>query len=218
MPAVHSVGLLIPSTNTVMERDLHRELDPPMQVHTGRMRLDDVTVAAEQRMLDEEAMPAALRVADARPDLIVFGCTSASSLHGAGYDADFRSRLTSATATTVIGVLSSVISELDGARGVALFTPYVEELTDRIAGSLRAAEVPVVTAHGLGIRDNTEIGALDPGEIVAAISELDFRGADTLFCSCTNLRAYEARKHLADATGMRVVTSNHAVVEQIRRS
>lgn len=213
-----SVGLLIPSSNTVMERDLHREFDPPHLVHTARMLLDDVTAAAEQRMLDEEAVPAARRVAAVRPDLVVFGCTSASSLHGRGYDDAFRATLAETTGTPVIGVLSSAIAELTGARGIAVFTPYVEELTASIAESLAAAGLPVVAAKGLGIKDNNEIGAIEPDAIVAAVSDMDLGDADVVFCSCTNLRAYETRSALAQATGRRVVTSNQAVAEQVRAS
>lgn len=215
---MRSVGLIIPSSNTVMERDLHRELDPLALVHTGRMHLEDVTAAAEQRMLDEEALPAAHRVAAAGPDVLVFGCTSAGSLHGREYDDAFRARLAEAVRVPVVGVLPSAIAELAGARGVALFTPYVEELTSRIADSLEEAGLPVVAAKGLGLRDNSRIGALDPDEIVAAVAAMDRGDADVLFCSCTNLRAYEARDALAKATGLPVVTSNQAVVEQVRKT
>ncbi|MGH3439385.1 MAG: maleate cis-trans isomerase family protein [Sciscionella sp.] len=208
------VGLLIPSSNTVMERDLHAALDPPHRVHTARMLLADVTVDAERRMLQGEAMPAARRVAAARPDVVVFGCTSASALYGKDYDDEFRARLAEITGTPVLGVLSAVIDELAQANGIALFTPYVAELTDRIAESLRAADLPVVTTKGLGLSDNSRIGALEPSQIVSAVTEMNLDGADMVFCSCTNLRAVEARQAVSDATGLPVVTSNHAVIQQ----
>jgi hypothetical protein len=44
---VHGVGLLIPASNTVMERDPHRELGAEALVHTARMAHTDVTAATE---------------------------------------------------------------------------------------------------------------------------------------------------------------------------
>jgi maleate isomerase len=45
-------------------------------------------VEAERAMLDGDARPAADLVATARPDLLLFGCTSAGSLGGPGHDRD----------------------------------------------------------------------------------------------------------------------------------
>jgi maleate isomerase len=210
------VGLLIPSSNTVMERDFHRELDPLGEVHTARMYMVDTTREGEQRMLEDEALPAAQRVATVEPDLIVFGCTSASSLHGRDYDDAFRGRLAEMTGVPVMGVLSSVLEELEGCGRVALFTPYNEELTGTIAASLEAGGVEVVARRGLGIERNVEIGDLAPEDIVREVRTMDLQDADAVFCSCTNLRAYEARDVLATAVGRPVFTSNQAVVSRLR--
>ncbi len=210
------VGLLVPSSNTVMERDLHRGLAAFADVHTARMRLSDVTPEAEQVMLDREALPAAERVADVRPDVVVFGCTSASSLHGAAYDEAFRTHLAETVGVEVLGVLSSVLAELEGRGSVALFTPYVDALTSSIAASLEAAGIPIASSSGLGLGDNLQIGSLPPEQVVEEVGRMDLRGAAMLFCSCTNLRAYEAVGALQDRTGLPVVTSNQAVVSQLR--
>ena len=47
------VGLIVPSTNTVMEPDLYRHLPEGVTVHTSRMLLEgSVTIEAEEKMLD----------------------------------------------------------------------------------------------------------------------------------------------------------------------
>lgn len=211
------VGLLIPSGNTVMEEDFHRELGDTWRVHTARMLLEDVTATDEQRMLDEEAEPAARRLRATKPAVVAFGCTSASSLQGEAYDAALRKRLGDIAGAPVLGVLSSVIAALDGAGPVALFTPYVTDLTDRIAASLRARGIAVERARSLGIVEIGGIAALSPMEISELVQSMDLSGVATVFCSCTNLRAYEARDELIAATGRAVVTSNQAIVDAIRR-
>jgi len=210
------VGLLVPSSNTVMERDLHRELDSVAEVHTARMYMVDTTRTGEQRMLDEEALPAVTRVATTEPDVVVFGCTSASSLHGQAYDDRFRQRLSEAAGAPVLGVLSSVVEELDRMGAIALFTPYNEELTATIAASLEAVGLRVVARRGLGIEHNFAIGRLTPDEIVKEVAAMEPSGAEAVFCSCTNLRAYEARPAIAEATGLPVFTSNQAIVSRLR--
>ncbi|MGH9070463.1 MAG: hypothetical protein ACRDX8_04685 [Acidimicrobiales bacterium] len=132
------------------------------------------------------------------------------------YDEEFRSRLAEAAGAPVVGVLSSVVAELASAGAVALFTPYVEALTSRIRDSLLAGGIPVVTTACLGLRQNLDIGALTPDEILASVTAMNLSDAKVLFCSCTNLRAYEAIDPLQAKTGLPVVTSNQAVVAQLR--
>ena|ERR1035437_2199961 len=211
-----SIGLLIPVGNTVMEGDFHRELDGTLRVHTSRMMLEEVTVSGEQRMLDDEAEPAAHRLRKTRPVLVAFGCTSASSLHGEAYDEALRRRLGNIVGAPVVGVLSSAIAMLVDKGPIGLFTPYVTELSDRIAASLRAGGVEVKKVCSLGISDISTIGAIAPEEIVEHVGSMDLSGTETVFCSCTNLRAYEAYSELLAVTRRNIVTSNQAMVDTVR--
>ena len=52
-PRPARVGLLIPSSNTMMEVDFTRDLPPGFALHTARMYMEDTTPAGENRMLDE---------------------------------------------------------------------------------------------------------------------------------------------------------------------
>ncbi len=210
------VGLLVPSSNTVMERDVHMMLEREAVVMTSRMYLVDTTPEGEEQMLAEEAVPAARRVGTAQPDIVVFGCTSASSLHGLDYDESFRTGLAEVAGAPVVGVLDSAIRELSGAGRVALFTPYVAALTASIGESLSSAGIEVVRTKGLGIRRNIDIGLLPPEEVVNQVTSMNLDGADVVFCSCTNLRAVEARQGIIGRTGLPVVTSNQAVVARLR--
>ena len=62
------VALLVPSSNTVMENDLHRALAPDrFTVHTDRMYLVETTREAEVAMIEEHARPAAKDVGTTNP-------------------------------------------------------------------------------------------------------------------------------------------------------
>lgn len=221
MSAKTRVGLLVPSSNTVMENDLHAALPKErFSVHTGRMHLTEATPQAEQTMVDEVAPEAARLVGTAKPDLLIFGCTSAGSLAGLEGDRRLAARLGELAGCPGIGVVSSAAQALSrrGARRLALLTPYVESLTAAIASTLAEGGLEVVASHGLGIDDNLALADPTPDEIVRqALERFSGTDWDALFVSCTNFRALEAAPALEAELGRPVVTSNLAVIEAVER-
>lgn len=212
------VGLLVPSSNTVMEPDVARGLPDGVTLHTGRMLLDDVTAHGERRMLDEAAVPAAEALGTADPDLVVFGCTSAGALRGLDADAEMTARIADATGAPTISVIQAVRDRLRalGVRRLAVATPYTDELTDRVTAALDDMVEVVAVAH-LGLTDNRRIGDTLPDAIVAFVrDELGAAGADAVFVSCTNFRAVEALDGLRGALGVPVTSSNDATIGAVR--
>jgi maleate isomerase len=213
------VGLVIPSSNTVMEVDLYRRLPAGATLHTARMFMVETTPAGEAAMLDDH-LPAAIRdLASARPDVVVFGCTSAGALRGNDYEADLIHGMAAETGARAISVAASVRQAIRRreARRVGVVTPYVDSLNEKIRESLEADGIEVEAIHGLAIDENFEIASVEP----PAIAELAARhfGAgsdvDLVFASCTNLRAFDAVEEIERATGKPAVTSNMAALEAV---
>jgi maleate isomerase len=215
------VGLLVPSSNTVMEVDFYRRLPPGFTLHTGRMYLESTTPEGESAMLDHHVTPAAHDVGTARPDVIVFGCTSAGALRGIEYDRELCERIAADAGADVLSVISSVREAIRsrGARRIGVITPYVESLNEKIRASLEADEgVEVADIRGLGISENFAIAEVPPEKIVAFAAET-FQGQriDLLFASCTNFRAMDAVEGIKDALGVDALTSNLAALEAVYR-
>lgn len=214
------VGLLVPSSNTVMEPDFWRALPPGATLHTGRMYLEETTPEAESRMLDEHVLPAARDLVTARPDLIVFGCTSAGALRGNQYDADLCRRISDLSGVPTVSVIASVRQAItaSGARRVGVVTPYVDALNQRIRESVEADGVAVAGIAGLGISDNFEIAAV-PQERIVDFAERTLRDLDIdlAFVSCTNFPAVTALPELERRLGLPVVTSNQAAIAAVLR-
>jgi maleate isomerase len=214
------VGLLVPSSNTVMEPDFWRTLPPGATLHTGRMYLEETTPEAESRMLDEHVLPAARDLATARPDLIVFGCTSAGALRGNQYDADLCRRISDLSGVATVSVIASVRQAItaSGARRVGVVTPYVDALNQRIRESVEADGVAVAGIAGLGISDNFEIAAV-PQERIVDFAERTLRDLDIdlAFVSCTNFPAVAALPELERRLGLPVVTSNQSAIAAVLR-
>ena len=215
------VGLLVPSSNTVMENDLHRGLPQTLYtVHTARMHLVETTREAEIRMIEEHAPKAADDVGTANPDLLVFGCTSGGSLYGMDGDSRICRDLGARAGCPALGVLTAVSEALDAARAarLAVITPYIDDLTRSVAQALQRPGRDVVAAHGMGIHVNVELADPEPADILAfARDRLRDTRFDTLLVSCTNFRALEAKPLLESEFGVPVVTSNSAVIDAIRR-
>jgi maleate isomerase len=220
LAAALRVALLVPSSNTVMENDLHEALPKhEYTIHTDRMYLVETTRQAEQRMIEEFAAQAAGDLGTVEPDVLIFGCTSAGSLFGLDYDAKVCRELGALAGCASIGVVSAVAQALDrqAACRLAVITPYNEDLTNSVASAVSAGR-KIVCAYGMGITNNVALADPTPADIVAfARDKLAGKSFDGVFVSCTNFRAYEARAALEKALGVPVVTSNSAVVDAIHR-
>lgn len=216
----YRVGLLVPSSNTVMEPDFARQLPADVTVHSARMMLRDVTVEAEERMLDDHTLPAAKVLGTMDPDVTVFGCTSAGALRGRAAERALMGRIGELVGSPVVSVVGAVRGALRrmGARRVAVATPYTDLVADRVVAGI-ADLVDVVAVANLGLVDNREIGGTPPSRIAEfVVSRLGRAGADAVFVSCTNLRAVEALDRIAAALGVPVTSSNAATIDAVQRT
>lgn len=214
-----SIALIVPASNTVMELDFARPADPALDVTVWRIQLDSVTREAEERMLGEELTTRLEEIAPSRPDLVVFGCTSAGALGGLGHDAEIGKRIRDATGSDAVTVVGSMVEQLDALdpTQVVVFTPYSGGLTRAVASCVTEAGYHVAMAKGMGLVDNTEVGMVEPGEIAAFVrARMEGLNPDAVFLSCTNWRAVEAIEPLSEALGLPVLTSNQVTLDSVR--
>jgi maleate isomerase len=213
------IGLIVPSSNTVMEQDFHRQLGRDYVVSTTRLFLENVTREAEVRML-EGLTKAVELIWTTAPDVVVFGCTSAGALGTLAHDNGIGETIGRGSNAIAVTVLRAVLMQLraHAPRKVAVFTPYVEDLTTSIASSLAEAGFPPLKATGMGIHANLEIGRVTPAEIVGFVeSQLEGCAPDCVFLSCTNWRAIEAIEPLHGILGIPIISSNQAAIDMVRK-
>ena len=211
------IGLIVPSSNTVIEPDFYRHLPQDVNLHTARMYLEDVTVAVEERMLDEFTMPAAKDLSTMHPHVVVFGCTSAGALRGREYDRKMCAEISTVTKCPVVSVIESVNEALaaTGAKKVLILTPYIDELNQRIRRSVEDTGLEVINIFGLGIIENSAIGQVSVDKIVQFAKEkIQGLNPDCLFFSCTNFQAMDALPRLKEAFDLPMVTSNQAALDK----
>ena len=101
------IGLLLPSSNTTMEPDFYRMAPLGLTVHSARILLEDVTPESLERMAGE-AEQAAMLLATAEVNLIVYGCTSGSLIRGVEWEASLASRVEVASGTRTVTTAGAV--------------------------------------------------------------------------------------------------------------
>ncbi|MBN2336608.1 aspartate/glutamate racemase family protein [Candidatus Bathyarchaeota archaeon] len=203
------VGLLLPSSNTVMEPDLYAMTPRGVSVHTARMMLHDVTPEGLEEMAGE-AEKAARLLATARVDVMVYGCTSGSLLKGAGWERGLVDAIQGATGTQTVTTAGAVMEALKTleAGSVSVFTPYTDRINRLEKLFLEGHGFKVDTIKGLGFTDNQRIGRTGRDEILGLVDPDP--GSDAVFISCTNLRAAPLIRLLEETHERPVVTSNQA--------
>jgi maleate isomerase len=213
------VGLIVPSSNTVMEPDFHRALGQECAISTARIYLEQVTRDSEKSMVEDD-LPNALRlIKTTEPHVVVFGCTSAGSLGGLESDAGIARRIEQLTGAGGLTVVGSVVEQLKaiGPRRVAVFTPYEEELTLSVAQCVADAGYQLAKTAGMGIRSNRDIGRVTAGEIVEFVdAQIEGVDADCIFLSCTNWQAIDAIAPVTARLGLPVISSNQAAIAAVR--
>ncbi len=216
------VGLIVPSTNTVMEPDLYRNLPAGTTVHTSRMLLEgSVTIEAEELMLDVYLPECARQIGTLMPDVVVFGCTSAGALRGPTYEQELAGEISKATGAPTITIMGAVVDELErlGVKSVAVLTPYSEEINDTIKESLETSGFTVPHINGMDVKGAFNIAAVSSDEILQYVQEeLEGVESDCLFVSCANLKSVDVLNELREVAGRPVVTSNQAVLEGVKRT
>jgi maleate isomerase len=218
----HKVGLLIPSSDTVMEPDLWRRLPTTISLHVARMFLEATNVAGEEKMLRDELVPAANRLSSIKPELIVFGCTSAAGLHGLEGDAAIAKQVTEIAGCPTITVTQAAIDEINTVQpqGMFLFTPYVPELTERLQHTFQEAGLSIMNTYGLGLDRDLDIAAITPEQIrKVVVKEVHDSGelVDCVFISCTTFRSFEVADEIEKELQVPVITSNKAAFKTILR-
>jgi maleate isomerase len=218
----HRIGLLVPSSDIAMEADLWRRLPPHLTLHVARMYLETTNVAAEEKMLDEELAPAARMISSVSPELVIFGCTSASALRGLDGEETIVRLTESIAGCPCVTVTHAALFEirLVAPRRLLLVTPYIAELSSRLEKTFLEAGLPVKKVVGMGLDDDLDIGAVTPEEIhtfVATAVRSITPAPDCVFVSCTTFRSFEAAEGLEQDLGIPIVTSNRSVFKAVVR-
>jgi maleate isomerase len=209
------IGLLLPASNSTMEKELARYLPSGVSLHVNRMHVGEVN-PEELLAMSKMAPDTAKLLAECKPDLLLYGCTSGSFILGKGFDVELEENITKATGLPVITTSRAVLELFAsyGIKKIAVGTPYIDSVNERMEGFLTDNGIEVVKMTGLGLLDNTDIGRLTPWDAMKLAEEADHEDADAVFLSCTNMQTLESLSAMSALLGKPVLSSNYASLLQ----
>jgi maleate isomerase len=208
------VGILIPSTDTTVEKELPALLSGYATCHFARMKLTAVTHEGLRNM-EADALHAAEVLADTQPDVVLFACTSGTFIFGADYEADLAAKLATASGATVVTTARSVATMLlTHGTTVRLRTPYESSITQAEVTYLQSFGLTVSSSDSLGLTVDNDIAAVSADRLINFVMGTD--APDAVMLSCTNLQTLHILDDLTAAAGASIVTSNLAAADAVR--
>jgi|SoiMethySBSTD1v2_1073268.scaffolds.fasta_scaffold10018_6 maleate cis-trans isomerase len=214
--ATTRIGLLVPSSNAVMEVEFYRSLPTDISVHTSHIYRASAAVDA-QAMAEtgRNAVQTALSLSQTQVALIVYGHTASSYVNGPAGDADIARMVGEAVGVPAMTTASAAVRCLRsvGAKRVWLAAPYPMGPTRSAADFLTAHGFEVLSIECLGVAHGPDLKHVP----LQATYEMGLRAAakgqaDALFMSGTGVHTIGVIGELEKALGKPVITANLAAL------
>lgn len=214
-------GILVPFTNTNLEPDMTLLRPDGVSLHFARLGgydQDEIPDAEQMHGLGAADLDEPLRLLQGvRPDVILYGCTSATLTHGPVFDRDLAERIakdSGAATVTAAGALVHALNTL-AARRIGFASPYVAAINDMAVGFLAESGIETVARSEVNdVLDNYGQGNLDPQAVFDLGLAADHPNADAIVLSCTDMRSVEIIARLEDRLAKPVISSNQAMMFQ----
>jgi maleate isomerase len=208
------IGVVAPF-DFALDRELWRWIPDDVSLYLTRLPFFTTPVTVEMAVAcgDRRAVRRATRdVLTPEPGVVAYACTSGSFVEGAAGEEVLRRTMEDAgapAACTTSGALIAALRML-GVTQLAIATPYVQPVTQRLVAYLAEHGVRTVSSEGLGLLGN--IWRVTYSEVVEIVRAADNPVAGALFISCTNLPTYDLIEPLEQALGKPVLTANQVTM------
>lgn len=208
------LGMVVLQSDETLEHDLRRILPQEevalyiSRVPSAETVSSDSLAAMEGHLSDAAAlMPPALDF-----DVLGYGCTSATSVIGAGRVAELLRK--GCPATHVTDPLSALVAACRhmGITRLAFLSPYVPEVSSRLRAAVAAQGVKSPVFGTFNEAREHAVALIDgPSVSRAATALLQRGGAEAVFLSCTNLRTLDVIDAIEAETGAVALSSNQVM-------
>lgn len=224
------IGLIVPSSNVTMEREIPamlraREAAAPerFSFHASRVRMRSVT-PEELAAMNAQGRRAAQELADASVDVVLYACLVAVMAEGPDAHRKAEAELSAALAAegcaapvvTSAGALVDTLGVM-GVRRIAVVAPYLPALTQRVCDYIAAEGVVVEEARSLSVADNTAVGRLAPADLLRIAPELPSNVDAVVLSACVQMPSLPVIAATERLLGRPVLSAATATVFQLLR-
>lgn len=190
------IGVVVPSTNTIVEPELHALAPRGVTVQTGRIWIDQPDMrddAAQQQLFDQvnASLEQAIRgVVSCRPEHLIVGMSGVAFEGGRAGSEAFGRRWAAVAGlpiTIATDALERALRAL-GVRRVATFSPYAPLMVEHSHRYLRESGFePLGNARIPGCTDARSIAEVEAERILAAMRQADGPAVEALVQIGANL-------------------------------
>lgn len=191
--ALH-VGLMVPSNNTTMEREMLAWLPEGSSCHT-------IKIPRGKGLLTPETLPEyvaqALKLAevfaDPKVDVVAYGCTAAGFMTGPAGDAKLQADLNRITGKNVVTTAHSMVQALQaiGAKNIALVTPYLDAVNTQLKAFLAHSGINVKSFNSFYAQNTDELGSIESHQVAKLARETMKDECEAMFIGCSQLPTAE---------------------------
>lgn len=213
-------GVIVPSTNTVVEHDLNMIGPRGVTFHAGRMYIESPSIGSDDSFLaliDKVRTSISVAVRDVmtcRPDYLVMGMSSETFWDGVEGNRRFEERIKDMTGLDVSTGATSCRAALEvlGVSRIAFFTPYQPVADERVARFFTEAGFMVRRFEGLKCPTATSIANVARARLIEVLRDLDGDDVDAIVQVGTNLSMVRLAAEAEDWLGKPVIAINAATL------
>jgi maleate isomerase len=208
------LGIVAPF-DFALDREIWRWAPHSVTVHLNRVGYVTVPVGVELAYAVNSHVAvrqASLELVATAPMVCAYLCSSGSFIDGLAGEQSLVGEMMSAgmpAAVTTSGAMLEALAHL-GVHRVAVATPYVEALADRLETFLGEAGVETVAASHLGLPGG--IWQVPYDGVAGLVQQADHPDAEAIFVSCTNLPTYDVIAPLERELGKPILTANQVTM------
>ncbi|WP_460303936.1 maleate cis-trans isomerase family protein [Actinocorallia aurea] len=219
-------GVIVPSTNTVVEHDYWKAGPPGVAFRAGSMYIPDPVMGddqAFQALLGQirASIDVAVRdVLTAEPDRMVMGMSAETFWGGVEGNAAFEKRLRDRTGlpvTTGASACRAALEEL-GVRRIAVFSPYQPVADVEVGRFFTEAGFRVEAITGLRCATAMDIARVPEDRLREIVAEIDGPDVEAVVQVGTNLSFVDLAGTLEAELGKPVIPINTATLWHALRS
>ena len=217
-------GVIIPSTNTVVEHDFHAiggAALPGVSFHYGRMYIANPSLGSDaefEELLGQirKSINVAVRdVVTAKPSSMLMGMSAETFWGGVAGNATFEARVSDRAGGLAVSTGAAscrAALEAFGVQRIAVFSPYQPVADVQVGEYFTEAGFSVSAITGLRCPSATAIAEVGPARIAEIIEQIDGPDVEAIVQVGTNLSFVDQAARLEAELGKPVIAINMATL------
>ena len=208
------VGLIALASDFMIERDFINVIkDRDIDLFINRIECyNPLTKENLIKMSDKVTEVTKDILPDQDIDCIVYGCTSGTI--AAGYNSieqKVKAAKPMADVTTPSTAAIKALKKMKISK-ISIFTPYSKKLNDEVLKYFKSEGFEITSNSYFDIQADYDIGKVDQNYLFDVLSNMDLKGAEALFVSCTALPVLTIINKLENKLNTTVLSSNQALI------